>query len=257
MDEFASIGKATQSTLERAHERYQCVFRSVASLDPDERQQLARLYLRHYDGSDEARFFADLDDKAEALLLYHEGRIVGFTTLALYDFEWRRQRRRIVFSGDTIIEPAHWGQQTFGYAWAGRMGRLYREAPALPLYWFLIVKGHRTYRYLPLIGQTFFPHWQQPPDPQLQALAEALAAARFGAAYDPRSGLIRFDRSHGHLKPDLAQPKAHELEKAAVAFFLQRNPGYLQGDELVCLCPLRADNMRPLVRRIFLGVRGA
>jgi hypothetical protein len=257
MDELESVGSATQSTRERAHELYQCVFRSVASLDPGERQQLARLYLRHYDGSDEGRFFADLNDKAEALLLYHEGRIVGFTTLALYGFDWRGQRQRIVFSGDTIIEPAHWGQQAFTYAWAARMGRLYREAPALPLYWFLIVKGHRTYRYLPLIGQTFFPHWQQPPDPQLQALAEALAAARFGAAYDPRSGLIRFERSHGHLKPDLAQPKARELEKASVAFFLQRNPGYLQGDELVCLCPLRADNMRPFARRVFLGVRGA
>jgi hypothetical protein len=229
----------------------------VASLDPDERQQLACLYLRHYDGSDETRFFTDLDDKSEVLLLYHEGRIVGFTTLVFYGFEWRGQCRRIVFSGDTIIEPAHWGQQAFGYAWASRMGQVYRQAPALPLYWFLIVKGHRTYRYLPLIGQTFFPHWQQPPDPELQALAGALAAARFGSAYDPRSGLIHFDRSHGHLKPDIARPKARELEKPAVAFFMQRNPGYLAGDELVCLCPLREDNMRPLVRRVFLNLYSA
>jgi hypothetical protein len=229
----------------------------VPSLHPDERQQLARLYLRHYDGSDEARFFTDLDDKSEVLLLYHAGRIVGFTTLLVYGFAWHGQQRRIVFSGDTLIEPEHWGQQAFAYAWTARMGRLFREAPTQPLYWFLIVKGHRTYRYLPLIGQTFFPHWQQPPDPESQALAQALAAARFGAAYDPGSGLIRFAHSHGHLKPEIAQPSARELEKPSVAFFLQRNPGYLRGDELVCLCPLREDNMRPFARRIFLGGRGA
>jgi hypothetical protein len=134
------------------------------------------------------------------------------------------------------------------------MGQLYRQAPELPLYWFLIVKGHRTYRYLPLIGQTFFPHWQQATDPELQALAGALATARFGAAFDPHSGLIRFEHSHGHLKPEIALPTARELDKPSVAFFLQRNPGYLQGHELVCLCPLRADNMRPFARRIFVGV---
>jgi hypothetical protein len=254
-DKDTSAG--TQSMCASAHCPYQGVSRPVASLDPDERQQLAHLYLRYYDGSDEARFFSDLDGKSEVLLLLHEGRIVGFTTFLLYGFEWRGQRLRIVFSGDTIIEPVHWGQQTFGQAWVRRMGQLYRETPTLPLYWFLIVKGHRTYRYLPLIGQTFFPHWQQVPDPELQALAEALAAARFGAAYDPRSGLIRFERSHGHLKPEIALPKAHELEKPSVAFFMQRNPGYLNGDELVCLCPLREDNMRPFARRIFLNERSA
>jgi hypothetical protein len=232
---------------------YQGICRPVISLAADERRQLASLYLRHYDGSNEARFFTDLNEKSEVLLLYHNGGIVGFTTFLIYGFEWYGQPLRILFSGDTIIEPAHWGQQTFGQAWIRRMGQLYREAPALPLYWFLIVKGHRTYRFLPLVGQTFFPHWQQAPDPGLQVLAEALATARFGAAYDPYSGLVRFEHSHGHLKPDIALPKAHELEKPVVAFFMRRNPGYLNGDELVCLCPLHADNMRPLTRRVFLG----
>lgn len=218
---------------------------------------MARLYLRYYDGSDETRFFGDLDDKSEVLLLYHAGLVVGFTTFVPYDFDWRGLRRRVVFSGDTIIEPAHWGQQTFSYAWTARMGRLYREAAMLPLYWFLIVKGHRTYRFLPLVGRTFFPHWQQPPDPELRALAGALAAARFGAAFDAASGLIRFEHSHGHLKPEIAQPTARELAKPAVAYFLERNPGYRRGDELVCLCPLREDNMSAFARRVFLNERDA
>jgi hypothetical protein len=240
-----------------AHLRYRGVCRAVASLTAEERQQMAALYLRHYDGSDETRFFADLDDKSEVLLLHHDGVLAGFTTFVVYGFDWRGQPLRIVFSGDTIIDPAHWGQQTFGQVWVRRMGQLQRETPALPLYWFLIVKGHRTYRFLPLVGQVFFPHWQQAPDPQLQALAQALATARFGSHYDPRSGLIHFEQSHGHLRPEIAQPRAHELDKPAVAFFLKCNPNYAQGDELVCLCPLRADNMRPLTRRMFLGTHKA
>jgi hypothetical protein len=235
----------------RAHLRYQGVCRSVSSLATSERRQMADLYLRYYDGSDEARFFADLNDKSEALLLYHDGILVGFTTFLVYGFTWREQALRIVFSGDTIIASAHWGQQTFGYAWVRRMGQLQREAPAQALYWFLIVKGHRTYRFLPLVGRSFFPHWQRAPDPELQALAETLATARFGAAYDAQSGLIHFPLSHGHLKPEIAQATARELEKPAVDFFMRKNPDYARGDELVCLCHLHANNMRPLAQRLF------
>jgi len=233
---------------------YQGVCKAVTELTTSERQRLAALYLRYYDGCDESRFFADLDDKSEVLLLYHGAQLAGFTTWRVYPFAWQRMQLRIVFSGDTVIERAHWGQQTFAYNWVSRMGRLYMEAPDVPLYWFLIVKGHRTYRFLPLIAQSFFPHWARD-EPELQALADALAAQRFGAAYDPQCGLIRFDSSHGHMKAEIAHPGERERNKEAVRFFLQRNPGYAQGDEMVCLCPLRTDNMRTFIERVFLGER--
>lgn len=33
---------------------------------------------------------------------------------------------------------------------------------------------------------------------------------------------------------------------------MQRNPGYRQGDELVCLCEVAASNLKPLAQRVFL-----
>ena len=36
-----------------------------------------------------------------------------------------------------------------------------------------------------------------------------------------------------------------------MAFFLRSNPGYLRGEELVCLTELASDNLRPLARRVF------
>ncbi|GHS86340.1 hypothetical protein FACS189487_00430 [Campylobacterota bacterium] len=212
---------------------------------------MAQIYFDHYDADDRARFHSDLAEKSDVLLLYHADRIVGFTTYLAYKFVWQDQPLRIVFSGDTVVAQAHWGQQTFTYAWAAQMGRLYRAAPE-PLYWFLIVKGHRTYRYLPLIGGEFFPHWRTP-HPELEALAQALAQARFGANYDPASGLIHFEHSHGHLKSQFAYPDDRTAQKESVAFFLRRNPNFWQGDELVCLYEMKPENMSAFWRRMFLG----
>jgi hypothetical protein len=36
-----------------------------------------------------------------------------------------------------------------------------------------------------------------------------------------------------------------------VRFFLDANPGYAAGDELVCLAPLDADNMKLFARQCF------
>ena len=47
-----------------------------------------------------------------------------------------------------------------------------------------------------------------------------------------------------------------ERKRPDVAYFLQCNPGYASGDELVCLCELSTDNMRPLTRRLFVQGMG-
>jgi hypothetical protein len=241
-----------QTAQVETEKKYHAICRDVASLSAGEKAALAQLYLNYYDACDEARFQRDLADKSEVLLLYQGECLVGFTTFLVYPFAWQRQTLRIVFSGDTVVAREHWGQQTFTYAWAARMGQLYLAAPEIPLYWFLIVKGHRTYRYLPLIGREFFPHWRVM-RPDLQVLADALAQARFGTDYNPASGVIHFAHSHGHLKAEIAWPDERAAKKEAVAFFLQCNPGFWQGDELVCLCPLTPDNMSSFCRRVFLG----
>ena len=74
---------------------------------------------------------------------------------------------------------------------------------------------------------------------------------KFGRDYNPATGVVAFTVSKGHLKEEIARPSERENNKEAVRFFLQSNPGYLQGHELVCLCELAVENMQPLTARIF------
>ncbi len=144
------------------------------------------------------------------------------------------------------------GEQTLPLSWCRVAGEIKRQAPDIPLYWFLIVKGHRTYRYLSLFARRFYPTWRHPTPGPIQALMDHLATARFGQAYCPEAGLIRFQTSRGHLKGAWAGVEAYQQDKPDVRFFLERNPRHHLGEELVCLTELDEANLRRHARRAFL-----
>jgi hypothetical protein len=236
---------------------YSAHFVPVSTLDDGTREQMARIYLASYDGSSEAIFLGDLATKDEVLLVRAAGELVGFTTLRSFDRDWRDRRVRVVYSGDTVIERAHWGQQSLAFAWISRMGALKREHPETPLFWFLLVKGHRTFRYLPVFGRSFYPHWSVDRS-DLKPLADALARDMFPNDYNAGTGVVEFGQSRGHLKAHLAIPTPEEMEREGVRFFFERNPGFQRGHELVCLCEMEEHNMKALTLRLFRkGVRGA
>jgi hypothetical protein len=88
-------------------------------------------------------------------------------------------------------------------------------------------------------------------DGDLAALADHLARRHWPGDYQPASGLVEFVPSRGQLKQDLADPRPDELLRPGVAYFLQRNPGFRQGHELVCVCDVEEANMKPMTLRLF------
>ena len=229
---------------------YSTRFVPVPALDETLRKQMVRLYLANYDGSDETLFFRDLSGKDDVLLVHAGHEFVGFTTVKVFERAWQGRRIRVVFSGDTVVDRAHWGQRALAFAWIERMGVLKRAEPHVPLYWLLLVKGHRTFRYLPVFGKSFYPHWSVDRS-DLKPLADALAGDMFHGDYNAATGLVEFNPSRGHLKADIAMPTPTELEREGVRFFLERNPEFTRGHELVCLCEVEEHNMKPLTLRLF------
>src|SRR5438477_387166 len=86
-----------------------------------------------------------------------------------------------------------------GEYWTARLGVLRRQRPELPLYWLLLVKGHRTFRYLPLFSKSFHPHWSMQRG-DLKSLADSLAQSMFPDDYNPATGVVELKKSRGHLK---------------------------------------------------------
>jgi hypothetical protein len=228
---------------------------AIAELTEAEKRAMFALYRRHFDAADAERFDADLADKDQVLQIHDaHGMLCGFSTIALYTRVFEGQALRVLFSGDTIVDEASWGQQALAFAFVRLAGKLQAAAPE-PLYWLLISKGHRTYRYLSAFSLDYDPSPEHPTSADRQRLMAFLAHDRFGSAYDAERGVVRYAQSHGHLRADLAEVPAIHAHLPEVAYFLERNPGFSRGEELVCLCAIHADNLRPMARRAFLSAQ--
>lgn len=221
-----------------------------AALDPGQRAGMWRLFAAHYDAVDESAFYRDLGEKDGVFVLEDaDGRCQGFSTFLTLTGDGPVGPARFLYSGDTIIAPQHWGRNDFALSWIRHAGRI-AAADTSPLYWFLVVKGHRTYRYLSAFALSYWPRAEATPG-SIKATMDRLARGRFGSDYDAAAGVVRFARSRGHLAAELSAPNPTEAARADVQFFLRANPGYIRGEELVCLCALAAENLKPLARRAF------
>jgi hypothetical protein len=211
------------------------------------------LYREHYAAVTPERFADDLTDKTYVLVVRDaEARLRGFSTLAVAKASLEATQLRAIFSGDTIMHRDYWGHQALAFSWIRFAGSIKAQEPGLPLYWFLITKGHRTYRYLSAFSISFFPHWQQATPRRERKVMRLLARQRFGGAFDEARGIIHYPFSRGHLRPEFACVSDVERRRDDVSFFLKSNPGYAAGDELVCLTELAADNLKPIARRLFM-----
>ena len=175
-----------------------------------------------------------------------EEKIRGFTTIA-WNPCGEMEAGDVIFSGDTVIDRECWGTQELVKGFCRRAGELQRHS-GRRLYWFLISKGHRTYRYLPLFAKRFHPHPERE-EPVLERLAGEIAGKMFGAAWKQEKGVVRFSQGAGHLREDIASVPHNN---PSADFFLEKNPGYARGDELVCLTEMAEGNLRRSARAAFL-----
>jgi hypothetical protein len=210
--------------------------------------RLYELFAQYYLHVDRATFERDQAEKDWLLLLSDaNGTVQGFTTLKYYDLEIRGLPLRAVFSGNTIIDRAHWGEQELVVTWCRFMADLLRTRPAIPLYWFLVCSGYRTYLYLPLFFHEFFPrHDRETPDFE-RHLIDSLGRLRFPQEYD--AGVVRVGQPRECLLPELAVPPPYKLSNPHIRFFAERNPGYLRGDELVCVTEFSLTNTKRLAHQ--------
>lgn len=209
----------------------------VSSVDAALRGSAFDLFSESYAGSNRQRFESDLAEKQLVILLTDRatGALKGFSTIHVLS----GPEATVVFSGDTVVDPEYWGQKQLQAAFARVLLMLKVRAPLRPLRWFLISKGWRTYLLLANGFPKAVPRCDHPDDPILRAALDALATDRFGAQYDPATSIIRYETDHERVREGLAPVPPALRQHPHVRFFLQRNPGHDQGDELACLAEVR------------------
>jgi hypothetical protein len=223
-----------------------------AALTGAQRAEMFALLDRHYENVTRAGFAADLDEKQWVILLLDPATeaLCGFSTQRLLDVEVAGRPVRALFSGDTIVARDRWGDGTLAHVWGRLALALIDGAPEAELYWFLISKGYKTYRFLPLFFREFYPRHDLPTPVWAREVIDALARHKFPGAYDRGAGVVRAGPGKDRLRCGVADLGPERLRDPHVRFFAERNPGHVDGDELCCLAPLTRANFTAAAYRV-------
>ncbi len=204
----------------------------------------------YYENVSPEQFKTDLDEKEKVILLRDdETRIRGFSTMKRFSVTVDGQEVVGIFSGDTIIEPVCWGTFALLKSWLTLALQWSDDTPHDRVYWLLLSAGYKTYRFLPVFFDAFYPTHETPTPPKQQRILDTLATARYPETYDPDDGVVRLNHPTP-LRDGVAPPTERRRQDPNVSFFLESNPGHTEGDELVCLTQVTRANLGRAAHRM-------
>jgi hypothetical protein len=217
----------------------------------DARRTMFALFSRYFKNASIERFLTDLDEKQWVILVYErEGCLLGFSTIQCFDMEFEGRQVPFIFSGDTIVDPQGWQLNALAPAFAVFVERFINRHRGRLCYWFLISKGYRTYRSLPLFFIRFFPNFREFTPPLESRLLASAAYRKFGKHFNKNTGIISYHTPLDYLCEPLQQVACGRDSDPHVKFFLKKNPGFTRGDELACIAELSWKNLNKRAMRI-------
>lgn len=220
-------------------------------VDEATRSSMYALFCKQFENVPYGKFIEDLEQKNWVLLLRQDDdSLSGFSSMHLYDITVDDRELTVVYSGDTVVDSETWSDSALSYYWMGAIDRLRRMRGKDELYWFLLVSGYRTYRFLPVYSSYFYPRHDEPTPEHIQSVMDTVAKDRFGECYDADTGIVRLTVP-SILREGYRGIPEHRLADPHIAFFAERDPGHEQGDELVCLAVLSEKNLTRLGRRMW------
>lgn len=212
--------------------------------------EMYQLMSEFYDDTNEAIFRRDFENKDYCLVLYNEeNRLVGFTTQKIMELEVEQKKILGVFSGDTIIHKDYWGDMQLFIIWARFWFNYTKEDD---FYWFLICKGYKTYRMLPVFWTEFYPNYRCETPKFEKNIIDAYATSLYGDEYNAQSGVVEYKTVKDKLKTGVADVGERELRNKDIAFFCEKNPGYQRGNDIACLAKIDKNILKKNVREFLL-----
>jgi hypothetical protein len=218
-------------------EKVSTFFRPIKSVTVSNIKQMYDLYAAYYENTSLDIFLNDLSKKSGVILVTRKAddKIVGFSTQTFFDIKVDGKRVRGIFSGDTIIDQAYWGNNALANTFYRRLIIERIKRPFTPFYWFLISKGYKTYLLLTNNFYNYYPNVNGK-DEKYRRITEQYCEQLFPEYFDKDKMLLDFGQSYVRLKGEVAEITP-ELKSASkhIAFFEKVNPTWRRGTEVPCI----------------------
>lgn len=201
----------------------------------------------YYENVTPEQFEADLQKKDVVIVLRAGEEICGFSTQVLHEHTFRGEEILVLYSGDTIIAAKHRNSMALPIAGGRMMLAILKDNPGKPLYWLLTSKGYKTYKFLPVFFKEYYPSLQNNVSEAEKRLMKEFCGQFFQEKFDSENWLIKADSGDQVLNLQDGEINEQRRKDPLIAFFEQRNPGHLSGDELVCFARFHQENLKPYI----------
>lgn len=211
---------------------------SVNNLTDSLVQNAFLLYQVYYEQVSFENFRTDLFKKDKIILVFEKkaGTLRGFSTLLFKNVYMKNKIHRVIYSGDTIIDERYRGTRALTREFFKNIVLERVKNPFVPVIWFLISKGYKTYLLLANNYNTYYPRFDSETPVEYQNLLNQISLDFYPNNYCSQSGVIKFESTHERLK-DFTAPITEKMlnDYPKINFFVTKNPDWQKGNELACI----------------------
>jgi hypothetical protein len=176
------------------------------------------------------------------------GRLLGFSANKILPMRVGDRPVVVIYSGWAILSPELRGRnliQGEGFRCAAIAKRRH---PFTPAYWFFGASTYKSYLLMPRNFAAYFPRRDVAWPPFERTLRDQLMAQMSEPGWDPDAGVIRRHGVSRYLD-GVVQDDPAVLADPDVAFYAGCNPHQTEGDTLISLVPLSAENWGHLLKQ--------
>src|SRR6185437_1304710 len=182
----------------------------------------------------------------EVFLGYLPGdALVAFGAVDVIEVEHEGQTHALLYTHWAAYDPEVRGSNLTQHVGVRCFLRYRARHPLRPVYWLFTASTFHSYLLLVKNFASFWPRQGEAFPPREHAIVEAAMRALDDPSWDPASGVLRrkgASRYREGVVDDDPRVLDHPVVGAAVRFYRERNPGQVEGDSLVCVCPLSLSN---------------
>lgn len=191
-------------------------------------------------------FIRDMKNKDKITLIidHSSNTLVGFSSYDCIEYN----DFAVLFSGSTVVDEQYRSESALMEGFVHICADTIKAYGNKPIYWHLISMGFRTYRFLPLFFNKYYPSCDGE-NFKLKMMLDMISNERFSNDYNLSTGIVSIPDSE-KLRPEHAVIPKNRMKNKHVQFFLNKNPHYANGNELSCIAELSVENMRSIPQRM-------
>jgi hypothetical protein len=213
---------------------------AVQDLTVEDQAAMLSLMQKYYAQMEDSEFYSDLAAKDDVIILRESrtGKLVGFSTLTYFDLSHLKERAFGVFSGDTIVDQAYWGNTALQKTFLLHLSR-WKLKNRGQLFWFLISKGYKTYLLMANNFPLHYPRFEAKTPELYQEMMAEVYGSLYPQTYRADLDLIQNAGHSYHLKEGVAAPSPALLRDfPRIRYFVEKNRRWSEGDELACIAEM-------------------